>query len=151
MYKVDFSYDKCIYSLFITPLRCPMEVNLIQTDKSWSCSIILRFEYDALGVPLSQVLTVPFGNPLTNADEVELALRRAQASVLNHPAEGVDNFLAKSREELEYYRSPEAFANGTLKFSKNVVVVNIYDKYCANLSFVDLPGRLKAPQRLTLM
>lgn len=117
-----------------------MEVNLLSQPGNWECRISLRFLYNESGAEVSQVLTVPFGSPLTSVGDVELALRRAQAAILNHPRQPSDLFLTKSREELEYYRSAEAFNGGTLKFSKNVVVVDIFDPDCCNLSFVDLPG-----------
>ncbi|KAL5536660.1 hypothetical protein ACEPAF_483 [Sanghuangporus sanghuang] len=125
-----------------TCTRCPMEVNMISQPGQWECMIFLRFEYDASGAAVSPVDKVPFGSALTSVDDVELALRRAQAAILNYPKPS-DLFLMKTRDELEYYRKPEAFKNGTLKFSKNVVVVDIFDPDCGNLSFVDLPGLIQ--------
>ena len=61
-----------------------MEVNLISRPGPWSCQVSLRFEYDASGAPLDEVELVPFGPALDNPDDVELALRRAQAAVLNY-------------------------------------------------------------------
>ncbi|EJC99984.1 uncharacterized protein FOMMEDRAFT_170072 [Fomitiporia mediterranea MF3/22] len=126
-----------------TCTRCPMEVNLINSPGAWSCYITLRIEYAISGARLPQVLRIPFGPCLSNVDDVELALRRAQTAVLNHPKMDSDTFLLKSREDLEYYRTPNAFKAGTLKFSRNVVVVDIFDASCANLSFVDLPGLIQ--------
>lgn len=113
---------------------------MINEPGPWSCRITLRIEYDTSGARLPDVLRVPFGSPLTSPDEVELALRRAQAALLNHHKEGSDVFLMKSRDELEHYHSHGAFKSGTLQFTKNVVVMDIFDQDCANLSFVDLPG-----------
>ncbi|KAL5492681.1 hypothetical protein ACEPAI_4128 [Sanghuangporus weigelae] len=126
-----------------TCTRCPMEVNMICQPGQWECKIFLRFEYDASGAAASEVQKVSFGSALTSVDDVELALRRAQAAILNYPKEVSDLFLMKTRDELEYYRKPEAFKNGTLKFSKNIVVVDIFDPDCGNLSFVDLPGLIQ--------
>ncbi|KAL5513429.1 hypothetical protein ACEPAH_3828 [Sanghuangporus vaninii] len=125
-----------------TCTRCPMEVNMISQPGQWECKIFLRFEYDETGAEISPIEKVPFGSTLTSVDDVELALRRAQAAILNYPKPS-DLFLMKTRNELEYYRKPEAFKNGTLKFSKNVVVVDIFDPDCGNLSFVDLPGLIQ--------
>ncbi|KAL5531192.1 hypothetical protein ACEPAG_4068 [Sanghuangporus baumii] len=122
-----------------TCTRCPMEVNMISRPGQWKCQIFLRLESGAT----SSVQKEPFGSALTSVDDVELALRRAQAAVLNYPRVPSDLFLMKTRHELEYYRTPEAFNNGTLKFSKNVVVVDIFDPDCGNLSFVDLPGLIQ--------
>ncbi|OCB87674.1 hypothetical protein A7U60_g5200 [Sanghuangporus baumii] len=117
-------------------------VEAVSGPGQWECMIFLRFEYDASGAAVSPVDKVPFGSALTSVDDVELALRRAQAAILNYPKPS-DPFLMKTRDELEYYRKPEAFKNGTLKFSKNVVVVDIFDPDCGNLSFVDLPGLIQ--------
>ncbi|KAI5117489.1 hypothetical protein M0805_009550 [Coniferiporia weirii] len=133
-----------------TCTRCPMEVNLISISGAWSCRITLRLEFDHAGNRLAEVRCIPFGSPLTSRDEVELTLRRAQTAILNHHRENTDVFLLKSRDDLEYYRTTEAFNNGTLKFSKNVVVVDIFDDDCANLSFVDLPGLIQNDEQQTV-
>ncbi|KAI5117486.1 hypothetical protein M0805_009549 [Coniferiporia weirii] len=133
-----------------TCTRCPMEVNLISASGVWSCRITLRLEFDHAGNRLTEVLCIPFGSPLTSRDDVELTLRRAQAAILNHHRESADTFLLKSRDDLEYYRTPGAFKNGTLKFSKNAVVVDIFDDDCANLSFVDLPGLIQNDEQQTV-
>ena len=117
-----------------------MEVNLKSGPGPWSCQITLRFEYDANGVPLADVSRVPFGADLASTDDVEIALMRAQAAILNYPQIQYTSFLQLSKAELEMYRTAEAFSNGTLKFSKNVVCVDVYDEGCSDLSFVDLPG-----------
>ena len=121
-----------------------MEMNLISRPGLWSCQVTLRFEYDSSGTPLSEVRLVPFGTPLDNPDDVELTLRRAQAAVLNYPNLEADEFLHMPNDKLEYYRSREAFQKGTLKFSKNVVCVDIHDAECPDLAFVDLPGNSDA-------
>ncbi len=95
-----------------------MEVNLKSRPGAWSCQISLRFEYDRDGQPLAEVLLVPFGMTLSSPDDVEIALMRAQAAILNHPNILHDDFLDKSRPELEEYRTAKAFSEGTLKFSK---------------------------------
>ena len=117
-----------------------MEVNLISRPGPWSCQVSLRFEYDASGALLDEVELVPFGPALDSPDDVELALRRAQAAVLNYPNLDHEEFLVMPPEALDYYRSREAFLRGTLKFSKNVVRVDVHDSECPNLAFVDLPG-----------
>lgn len=120
-----------------------MEVNLISEPGPWSCRISLRFEYDATGMylPADQFRTVEFGPVLENIEDIELVLRQAQVAILN-PKEKTESFLSKTSEELQFYRTPQAFASGTLKFSKNTVVVEIRSEDGVNLSFVDLPGTL---------
>jgi hypothetical protein len=119
--------------------RCPVECSMTKTHGAWSCNISLRFDYDHRGNQIGH-RRVEFGNPLTNKTEVELMLRRAQAAILN-PDVKPENFLTKSVEELQYYRSAEAFSRGTLKFSRNAVCVDIQDPAAADLSFIDLPGK----------
>ena len=106
----------------------------------WSCQISLRFRYDAMGGELSEPSAVPFGPTLSSPNGVELVLRRAQTAILN-PHETPTKFLSKSEKELQYYKSEEAYNNGTLKFSKNAVCIEIRDPDAVNLSFVDLPGK----------
>lgn len=125
-----------------TCTRCPMEINLINTPGHWSCTVTLRFEFDSSGNRLLETLIVPFGPVLGHVDEVELALRRAQAAILSHPMDP-NSFLSKTKHELDYYRSRDAFLGGTQKFSKNCVVLDIHDEQCLNLSFVDLPGLIQ--------
>ena len=119
-----------------------MEVNLVSRPGPWSCQVTLRFEYDSSGGPIDdEVLRVPFGDPLDDPDDVEFTLRRAQAAVLNYPENEPNEFLNMDEDELEYFQSREAFSEGTLKFSKNVVCVDVHDSECPDLSFVDLPGK----------
>ena len=121
--------------------RCLMEVNLISEPGPWSCRISLRFEFASNGerLPHDEIITIPFGHILTDIEDVELALRRAQVAILN-PKRSTDDFLKMSGDELQTFRTPQAFASGTLKFSKNSVVVEISDEDGVALSFVDLPG-----------
>ena len=114
-------------------------MNLISRPGPWSCEITLRFEYDTNNAPLKEVSNIAFGPPLTSNEDVEVVLMRAQAAVLNYPSSHTD-FLTKDRNDLEYYRSPAAFSNGTAKFSRNSVCLKVYDEECPDLSFVDLPG-----------
>ena len=118
-----------------------MEVNLTPEPGPWSCRISLRFEFasDGSRLPPNEITTIPFGHTLTDIEDVELALRRAQVAILN-PKRIPGDFLSKTGEELQAYRTAQAFASGTLKFSKNSIVVEISDPEGVALSFVDLPG-----------
>lgn len=116
-----------------------MECSMYSTDEAWSCKISLRFVYDENNRPLADVRCVPFGPKLSDKSEVELLLRQAQAAILN-PHMRPEGFLEKTAEDLQYYRTEDAFENGTLKFSRNAVVVDISDPDSADLSFTDLPG-----------
>ena len=116
-----------------------MEINLSTTPGPWVCKISLRIEFDSVGSRLPVTQSISFGSPFSNPDEVGLMLGRAQTAILNYPKSS-DLFLSKSIEELKHYNTDEAFRNGTLKFSKNCVVVDISDRQGPNLSFIDLPG-----------
>ena len=62
-----------------------MEVNLISETGPWSCRISLRFEFASNGerLPLNKITTIPFDHILTDIEDVELALRQAQVTILN--------------------------------------------------------------------
>ncbi len=113
---------------------------MYSTDQAWSCKISLRFDYDNNGQPIrGDSRCVPFGSTLVQKSDVEILLRRAQVAILN-PNISAESFLHKTDEELQYYRQDAAFESGTLKFSRNAIVVDIFDPDSADLSFIDLPG-----------
>ncbi|TDL15309.1 P-loop containing nucleoside triphosphate hydrolase protein [Rickenella mellea] len=127
-----------------TCTRCPMECNMNETTGDWKCKISLRFVYEN-DVALAAPRVVDFGSPITDKSEVELALRRAQAAILNQHRPP-QSFLERDIDELNYYRTEEAFEEGTQKFSLNTVRIDIYDPDCAPLTFVDLPGLCLSPR-----
>lgn len=116
----------------------------------WSCNISLRFRYDSFGNEISEPSSIPFGPTLTSPNGVELILKRAQAAILN-PHETAARFLTKNEKDLQNYKTDEAFQNGSLKFSKNAVCVEIRDPDAVNLSFVDLPGKSLSSVRALLV
>lgn len=113
-----------------------MECSMSRTTGAWTCTISLRFDYDLDGSHSHQP-AVPFGPPLKSKSEVEIWLRRAQAAILN-PHLRSETFHKLGYQELRN----AATDRRTLKFSKNVVVVDIQDPDATDLSFVDLPGEL---------
>jgi vacuolar protein sorting-associated protein 1 len=81
-------------------------------------------------------LTVNFGPQLTDKADVEIWIRRAQTAILSphvHPSQ----FHNRETQEL---RDAQRTDPQVLKFSKNVVVVKIYDPSAVDLQFIDLPG-----------
>ena len=98
----------------------------------WSCRISLRWEYG----PNASFRTVSFGPTLTEKREVDLWLRRAQAAILS-PHVPVASFFGKTRQELQRDVLND---KKMLKFSKNVVVLDIKDPDATDLCFIDLPG-----------
>lgn len=111
-----------------------MECTIWSSESAWSCTISLHI----IGEQNDSFDRVPFSPPLAAPAEVELWIRRAQAAVLC-PHLSADMFASRSREELkaltDVRNDPRA-----LRFTKSVVVVDIYDPDGADLSFVDLPG-----------
>ncbi|EPQ53379.1 hypothetical protein GLOTRDRAFT_79497 [Gloeophyllum trabeum ATCC 11539] len=129
-----------------TCTRCPMECTLSSTQGAWSCQISLRFDYNAKG-ERSTPDTRSFSPLLTDKAEVEIWLRRAQAAILN-PQSDPNAFHSWSREKIR-----EAGKNDSamLKFSKNVVCVDICDPEATDLSFVDLPGLIQVGEGIEII
>ncbi|KAG8776904.1 hypothetical protein FRC12_000633 [Ceratobasidium sp. 428] len=113
-----------------TCTRCPTECRLSFSAESWSCKVYLRFLKDEAGNDISPVRNVPFGGVLTNKEDVEERLRRAQLAILN-PGVDAASYLGDTTPGV----SPNAVA-----FSENFVSVEISGPDVTNLSFCDLPG-----------
>src|SRR5688572_24193458 len=110
-----------------------MELRLIELETEWSCQISLRQEYDEIGNRLSQPIEAKFGSLIKSHKEVELMARRAQKALLN-PSKNSDDYL--------YWNFGAHYdddANNELKFTKNVVCLEIKGKNVPNLSLIDLP------------
>ncbi|CAG8492242.1 1611_t:CDS:2 [Diversispora eburnea] len=122
-----------------TCTRCVMELRLIELETEWSCQISLRQEYDEIGNRLSQPIEAKFGSLIKSHKEVELMARRAQKALLN-PSKNSDDYL--------YWNFGAHYdddANNELKFTKNVVCLEIKGKNVPNLSLIDLPGIISDP------
>ncbi|KAJ7467527.1 P-loop containing nucleoside triphosphate hydrolase protein [Mycena latifolia] len=119
-----------------TCTRCPMECCLASAPE-WACRISLRYEFDAAGKrrPQAEVLKKPFGGIISEKDEVEVMLRRAQLAVLD-PRTAIPTIMKMGVEELK-----EKMQDGkTASFSKNVVCIDLEGPDLTDLQFVDLPG-----------
>lgn len=93
---------------------------------------------------------------LTEKSQVEEALIRAQSAILN-PGKDVADFLPENdgvlggeseeemRKEVREKLMREA-QNCEVKFSPNVVLMDITGPELPNLSFIDLPGVIQATQ-----
>lgn len=127
-----------------TCTRCPLEINLTESneeDGEWSCNISLvrKYIYDsslsrkALGPWKLQDYPedLPFAF-LTSKDEVVDALERAQLATLNPSS------------SYEKYKPGSPIVGITkkhqVKFSPNIIRLNISGPGLPNLSFYDLPG-----------
>ena len=113
-----------------------MECRLASSKGPWSCQVLIRWEFDEDGKPLGKIDEIPFGKPITKKEDVELVLRRAQTAVLN-PDSPAMYFLGLTEQGL----SDIAVNNSkALRFSKNVVCVDLEGPDLTDLSFIDLPG-----------
>ncbi|KAJ7143314.1 P-loop containing nucleoside triphosphate hydrolase protein [Mycena crocata] len=118
-----------------TCTRCPMECRLSSSTNAWSCRIYIRLEFDDSGRPRQDIQEYPFINMITDKNEVEVALRRAQTAVLN-PSVSFDEILDMSPQELK-----NGIAGTTpLLFSRNVICVDLEGPDLTDLMFLDLPG-----------
>ncbi|KAI0707439.1 P-loop containing nucleoside triphosphate hydrolase protein [Cerioporus squamosus] len=113
--------------------RCPMECNISTDAQQWSCTVSLRRD--------GPTGDEPFSPELKDKNEVELWIRRAQATVLCPHLPG-NTFMAKSREEIKTLTETDSQTE-VLPFTKSKVVININDPEGTDLSFVDLPGLIE--------
>lgn len=129
-----------------TCTRCPLEINLVDSEihSQWTCKITLvtRYIHDSnqveratkhrpLGPWVAQDRADKFHfATLTSKADVEDALYRAQLAILN---------IGNSHED---YRLglPLLKDNLKVKFSPNVIQLDISGPQLPNLSFYDLPG-----------
>ncbi|KIM82118.1 hypothetical protein PILCRDRAFT_485567 [Piloderma croceum F 1598] len=119
-----------------TCTRCPMECRMSSSSSApWSCQVSIRWEFDMNDKPLDKVSEVRFGSLITDKGDVELALRRAQAAVLN-PSLPDTSFLACSMDEL---KNGARGNQKPLQFSRNVVCVDLEGPTLTDLNFIDMP------------
>ncbi|KAL1882505.1 hypothetical protein Plec18167_002921 [Paecilomyces lecythidis] len=129
-----------------TCTRCPMEINLSESepDKPWKCRVILSRKYSytprlkymnmkikSLGPWTEQVQEDEVFLDLTEKTSVQGAVKRAQLAILN-PTRPSSDFTPGA--EFEHGTGDE------LKFSPNLVRLDISAPGFPNLSFYDLPG-----------
>ncbi|KDQ58274.1 hypothetical protein JAAARDRAFT_206926 [Jaapia argillacea MUCL 33604] len=124
-----------------TCTRCPTECTMSSDAQTWSCQISLRFEHDehARGASLVSKEAISFGPPITSKSEVEIRLRQAQAAILS----GNPSYSAFAQMSAEHLRELIKSDRDVVKFSRNIIVVDIYDPDATELSFVDLPGLIQ--------
>ncbi|KAF5349459.1 hypothetical protein D9757_012431 [Collybiopsis confluens] len=120
-----------------TCTRCPMECRLIASSSPWACRISVRAEFGRDGKRLEEVTEAPFGQPIDNKADVELALRKAQFAVLN-PDIPFSEILRASAQDLKGMTTEKSMA-----FSRNVVCVDLEGPELTDLSFIDLPGLIQ--------
>lgn len=141
-----------------TCTRCPLEINLTEStevDGEWSCAVSLVHKYvyagnlgkkAVLGKTASKAEGATVQRPLgpwdpkdgsedlpfafiTSKDEVVDALERAQLAILN-PSSSYE----------KYKPGNPIIRTNQVKFSPNIIRLNISGPGLPNLSFYDLPG-----------
>ncbi|KAF9888697.1 hypothetical protein FE257_008455 [Aspergillus nanangensis] len=129
-----------------TCTRCPMEINLSESDQPWACRVFLsrRYFYDNAhkqnktvkkSKPLGPWIEMdPEDEPfitLSNKDSIDEAIKWAQLAILN-----------PNRSSADYIpgQNTETSSHCYVKFSPNVVRLDISAPNFPNLSFYDLPG-----------
>ncbi|KGO41110.1 Dynamin [Penicillium expansum] len=128
-----------------TCTRCPLEINLSESDDNWKCVIHLsrRYIFDPSKRMKMPKKSEPLGPwtalggqddehfvTLENKREVEGAIRCAQLAILN-PSTDSHDFFPGSSDMAQTYQ---------VKFSPNAVRLDISGSGLPNLSFYDLPG-----------
>ncbi|KAF8503172.1 P-loop containing nucleoside triphosphate hydrolase protein [Gautieria morchelliformis] len=121
-----------------TCTRCPMECRLTNSTSPWKCQVLLRFEKDETGQPISEVREVKFGPLLTDKSKLEEMLRCAQLVILN-PSVPHTSFVDFDTSAI-VPGEPLLGDKKSLQFSSNVVPLDLSGPDSADLSFIDLPG-----------
>ena len=85
----------------------------------WTCRVSIRWEFHANGSQQDRVQELAFGEVITDPKDVELALRRAQAAVLN-PSTDASKFLDMTEPMLK-----QRLPKNELLFSRNVVCIDL--------------------------
>jgi GTPase SAR1 family protein len=130
-----------------TCTRCPMEINLSDSNEPWKCEVKLSYSYaystkgglrkitkaNKLGpwYETAEPQDVPFLT-LLSKNQVQDAIKRAQLAILN-PHKDPAEFLPSSSLNIDDATTP-------VKFSPNVVRLDISAPGFPNLAFYDLPG-----------
>ena len=136
--------------------RCPLEVNLIGKDGPWQCRIFLMKGYNYVidshashkasrkhpmgpWSPRAGSETHPFG-ATGNRDEVRDLIDRAQLAILNPSTDPARYIPQGGLDDGEISRGLE------VKFSPNIIRLDIQGPEYCNLSFTDLPGIIAIPE-----
>ncbi|PGH17381.1 hypothetical protein AJ80_04837 [Polytolypa hystricis UAMH7299] len=135
-----------------TCTRCPMEINLSESDSPWTCRVILmkKYIYDSsvmrdgrraprklLGPWIEQEPEEMLFMTLSDKKDVQDTLKWAQLATLNPGRSYKEYIPGENLETEEEYQ---------VKFSPNVVRLDISAPRFPNLSFYDLPGVINQPE-----
>ncbi|KAF8420218.1 P-loop containing nucleoside triphosphate hydrolase protein [Tirmania nivea] len=137
-----------------TCTRCPLEINLSEPEDptlTWQCKVSLRFnkKYSPASSGsrgtnnpwVDQSVEQHLFLELSSKEEVEGALMTAQSAVLN-PSKRWKDFAMKQ----ELGGSNPMMEDCEVKFSPNVVCLEITEPGLPNLAFIDLPGVIQTTE-----
>lgn len=123
--------------------RCPLEINLSESDSAWSCRVLLMKRYmylpkgrmpsskNPLGPWVEQEYEELIFDTLTDKSLLPDVLKRAQLATLN-PGRSPKDYMREENQEVD--------EDTQVKFSPNVVRLDITAPRFPSLSFYDLPG-----------
>lgn len=107
----------------------------------WNCQVKLRREVnDETRLPALDQREILFGELITDPQDVEAMLRRAQLAILNPSVES-DKFVDLDVDALEGAEAPLG-SKKQYSFSENLVILEIKGPNVLNLTFIDLPGTI---------
>lgn len=116
-----------------------MECRLQQVDDDspWRAQVLLRLEKDANGRKMLEIREEPFGPVVYDTMDLEMMIRRAQFAILN------PSTSARFFESLVIDGAPSSITSSPeLKFSSNVICIDVSGPNMPDLTFTDLPGML---------
>ncbi|KAG2417455.1 hypothetical protein HFD88_008674 [Aspergillus terreus] len=128
-----------------TCTRCPMEINLTESDQPWACKVYLSRKYmfdksqrlpkpkrsKPLGPWIEQDAEDELFITLDDKDDIQDAIMWAQLAILN-PGRPSTDYVPGQNEGID--------TSCQVKFSPNVVRIDISAPNFPTLSFYDLPG-----------
>ncbi|KAI0243778.1 hypothetical protein L0F63_000408, partial [Massospora cicadina] len=128
-----------------TCTRCPMELRLSEgNNEEWKCSISLQFQVDSSGHQLAKPKEVEFYNGITNIEDVEIMVRRAQKAILN-PNKNPSIYQDYTFDDSSLESRMKDIKSNELTFTVNTVCIKIIGSN-VNLTLIDLPGIIRTTE-----
>ncbi len=109
-----------------------MECRLTNSPDAFSCRISIRREF----IRNSKPVETAFGDVITDKDNVEPALRRAQLSALN-PSLPLSEVIEATDEDLETMMDQTVTK---VAYTRDIVCIDLRGPELTDLAFIDLPG-----------
>ena len=114
-----------------------MECRLTNSPNAFSCRISIRREFIRNSTQrLPEPVETVFGDIITDKDDVEPALRRAQLAALN-PSLSLSEVINATEEKLKDMMDQTVTK---VAFTGDVVCIDLRGPELTDLAFIDLPG-----------